>query len=381
MMTCWTWSRRTRRALQRALDGDGAEPRGGKRGERAEERADRRARAAEDDDVFHEISLVVVLSRQLHSTQLHSCRAARLYSFAAVAAVHAMIRGSGRHLALAPAPTTHSGVFECPSLPSPIAGSTSSRRKSTTSSRATCWPTATTSSWTCASPRARGSSTPAAAATSSTSSPTSPRCPIGYNHPKIDTPEFRDRIADAAINKPANSDIYTTLHGRVRRDLRPPGRAAVPQQAHVLHRGRRPRHRERHQDRLRLEDPQELREGLQSEEGHADHASARVLPRPQRLHALADQHRPAQDAVLPEVRLAAHRQPEARLPAHRRVPGRRRAPRAGRARAGQAVPRTSARTTSRPSSWSRSRAKAATTTSAPSSSAPSASSATRTTCC
>ena len=34
--------------------------------------------------------------------------------------------------------------------------------------------------------------------------------PIGYNHPKMDTPEFRERIADAAINKPANSDIYTT---------------------------------------------------------------------------------------------------------------------------------------------------------------------------
>jgi len=34
--------------------------------------------------------------------------------------------------------------------------------------------------------------------------------PIGYNHPKMDTPEFRERIADAAVNKPANSDIYTT---------------------------------------------------------------------------------------------------------------------------------------------------------------------------
>jgi len=34
--------------------------------------------------------------------------------------------------------------------------------------------------------------------------------PIGYNHPKMDTPEFRDRIATVAINKPANSDIYTT---------------------------------------------------------------------------------------------------------------------------------------------------------------------------
>ena len=34
--------------------------------------------------------------------------------------------------------------------------------------------------------------------------------PIGYNHPKVDTPEFRDRLAEVAVNKPANSDIYTT---------------------------------------------------------------------------------------------------------------------------------------------------------------------------
>lgn len=34
--------------------------------------------------------------------------------------------------------------------------------------------------------------------------------PIGYNHPRLDNPEFRAKIADVAINKPANSDIYTT---------------------------------------------------------------------------------------------------------------------------------------------------------------------------
>jgi L-lysine 6-transaminase len=34
--------------------------------------------------------------------------------------------------------------------------------------------------------------------------------PIGYNHPRLDNPEFRERLADVAINKPANSDIYTT---------------------------------------------------------------------------------------------------------------------------------------------------------------------------
>jgi L-lysine 6-transaminase len=36
-------------------------------------------------------------------------------------------------------------------------------------------------------------------------------CPIGYNHARLETPEFRERILEAAINKPANSDIYTTL--------------------------------------------------------------------------------------------------------------------------------------------------------------------------
>jgi L-lysine 6-transaminase len=35
-------------------------------------------------------------------------------------------------------------------------------------------------------------------------------CPIGYNHPRLDNPEFRDKLAEVAINKPANSDIYTT---------------------------------------------------------------------------------------------------------------------------------------------------------------------------
>ncbi len=35
-------------------------------------------------------------------------------------------------------------------------------------------------------------------------------CPIGYNHPKLMEPEFRNRLLAAALNKPANSDIYTT---------------------------------------------------------------------------------------------------------------------------------------------------------------------------
>jgi L-lysine 6-transaminase len=34
--------------------------------------------------------------------------------------------------------------------------------------------------------------------------------PIGYNHPRLDNPEFREKLARVALNKPANSDIYTT---------------------------------------------------------------------------------------------------------------------------------------------------------------------------
>jgi len=37
-------------------------------------------------------------------------------------------------------------------------------------------------------------------------------CPIGYNHPKLKTIEFRERLADVATNKPANSDIYTQVY-------------------------------------------------------------------------------------------------------------------------------------------------------------------------
>lgn len=34
--------------------------------------------------------------------------------------------------------------------------------------------------------------------------------PVGLNHPKMTTPEFRDRVFHAAINNPSNSDVYTT---------------------------------------------------------------------------------------------------------------------------------------------------------------------------
>jgi len=33
--------------------------------------------------------------------------------------------------------------------------------------------------------------------------------PLGLNHPKMTTPEFRDALARVAVNKPSNSDVYT----------------------------------------------------------------------------------------------------------------------------------------------------------------------------
>ena len=86
-------------------------------------------------------------------------------------------------------------------------------------------------------------------------------CPIGYNHPRLDTPEFRDSLADVAINKPANSDIYTTYMAEFVETFAAPGRSPLAQQAHVLHRRRRPGHRERAQDGHRLEGPKEFRRG------------------------------------------------------------------------------------------------------------------------
>jgi L-lysine 6-transaminase len=35
-------------------------------------------------------------------------------------------------------------------------------------------------------------------------------CTVGYNHPGLDNPEFHERLLPAAVNKPSNSDLYTT---------------------------------------------------------------------------------------------------------------------------------------------------------------------------
>lgn len=55
--------------------------------------------------------------------------------------------------------------------------------------------------------------------------------PIGYNHPKMAEPEFRQRLLQAALIKPANSDIYTAPYAEFVETF---SRLAVPD-SHARH--------------------------------------------------------------------------------------------------------------------------------------------------
>ena len=55
--------------------------------------------------------------------------------------------------------------------------------------------------------------------------------PIGYNHPKMEDPEFRERLYQAALTKPANSDIYTAPYAEFVETF---SRLAVPE-SHAGH--------------------------------------------------------------------------------------------------------------------------------------------------
>ena len=184
---------------------------------------------------------------------------------------------------------------------------------------------------------------------------------LGFNHPRLLDPEFLGEMMPAALNKITNSDLYTESLAEFVSTFatRAAGVAPAPP---VLHRGRRARGREHAQGRVRLEAADEPRRRPLGR-GIADPPLPRRLPRPQRLHAVAHQHRPGEDRALPQVRVAAGQQSGAALP--RRRPGAGTtcgAPRSSRStRSAAPSPRT--RTTSPPSSSSRSRPRAATTTS------------------
>ena len=79
----------------------------------------------------------------------------------------------------------------------------------------------------------------------------------GWNHPGLADPEFRERLLLAALHKPANSDLYTRFFAEFIDTFAHVARPGRPHRPHVRRRGWRPRGRERPQDRLRLEGPEE----------------------------------------------------------------------------------------------------------------------------
>jgi L-lysine 6-transaminase len=48
---------------------------------------------------------------------------------------------------------------------------------------------------------------------------------LGMNHPRLNNPEFRDKLATVALNKPSNSDIYTTYKAELVENI---SRIAMP---------------------------------------------------------------------------------------------------------------------------------------------------------
>ena len=139
--------------------------------------------------------------------------------------------------------------------------------------------------------------------------------PLGINPPGIvDDPTFMAKLAEIAANKPANPDMYTTAYAEfVETFVRVLGDPALPhlffieggalavENALKVAFDWKSRHNE-----AAGRDPQPR---------HQDHAPDQGLPRPQRLHALADQHRAEQDRSVSQVRLAANRRAGDHLPA------------------------------------------------------------------
>ena len=159
--------------------------------------------------------------------------------------------------------------------------------------------------------------------------------PLGFNHPGLtDDPSFVAELGQVALHKPANPDVYTTAYAdfvatfaRVLGDPALPhlffveGGALAVENALKVAFDWKSRWNELPRPQPRPRDQ--------------DHAPEPGVPRAQRLHAVADQHRAEQDRPVPEVRLAAHRRPGDPLPA-RRPPRRGRGGRGARAGAGRA---------------------------------------------
>ncbi len=137
---------------------------------------------------------------------------------------------------------------------------------------------------------------------------------LGMNHPPalVDDAAFRAELARTAINKPSNSDVYTVPMARfVDAFCRVLGDPALPhlffvdggalavENALKVAFDWKSRHNEAR--------------GYRSRTRHPSPAPAGRLSRSQRLHPVADEHRPGEGGALPpQIRLAAYRRPPVR---------------------------------------------------------------------
>ena len=141
--------------------------------------------------------------------------------------------------------------------------------------------------------------------------------PLGLNPAGIvDDPAFMTELAQVAVNKPANPDMYTTEYAEfVETFTRVVGDPALPHLFFVEGGALAV------ENALKIAFDWKSRQneaaGRSPELGHQDHAPDPGVPRPQRLHHVADQHRADQDRPVPEVRLAADRRAGDHLPARR----------------------------------------------------------------
>jgi 4-aminobutyrate aminotransferase-like enzyme len=126
--------------------------------------------------------------------------------------------------------------------------------------------------------------------------------PLGINPPDITSDQdFLNLLAEAAANKPTNSDIYTGHYADfVDTFVRVLGDPALPHLFFI------------EGGALAVENALKCAFDWKSR-----HNEMPRVPRTQRVHALAHQHRPGEDRPLPQVRLAPHRGARDHLPPSR----------------------------------------------------------------
>ena len=139
--------------------------------------------------------------------------------------------------------------------------------------------------------------------------------PLGSNPRGLaDDPEFMAVLAEAAANKPPNPDMFTTHYAQfVETFVRVLGDPALPHLFFVE--GGALAVENALKTRVRLEEQAQRGGGPVPPARHQGAAPHPGVPRPVRVHAVADQHRAGQDRPVPEVRLAEDRGARGQVPA------------------------------------------------------------------